>query len=85
MMNLLRIEEAYKEFIKDLPSWPHESIIDINLEFLKEEGILSILDMEEDLNEPDLSKYFKKTHGGEKSTWYNELFIVWIVQKIEQY
>ncbi len=57
MLNPIQIEEAYKEFIRDLSKCAHDGILQINLHFLHEQGLLGSL--QDDYEEPeDLSQYF---------------------------
>ena len=82
MLNPIQIEEAYKEFINNLPNWAHDGITQIDLEYLHEQGLLSSLS--EDKEDPDdLTQYFHVIESIEKVTLFNEQFIVWIIPKME--
>ena len=83
MLNPSRIEETYKEFVTNLPEWAHDGIVDIDLKFLHDAGILNSMGEEVEDDADDLTQFFDVIHGEDKATLYNEQFIVWIVPKIE--
>lgn len=82
MLNPIQIEEAYKEFISNLPKWVHDGVTPINLQFLHEQGLLSSL-AEDQGDADDLTQYFHVIESVEKVTLFNEQFIVWIIPKVE--
>jgi len=78
----MQIEVAYKEFMLNLPDWAHDGVIQINLNFLHDQGLLNAL--QEDMGDPDdLTQYFHVIESVEKVTLFNDQFIVWIIPKIE--
>jgi hypothetical protein len=82
MLNPVQIEEAYKEFVGNLPSWAHDGVTNIDLKFLHEQGLLESL--QDDKGESDdLTQYFHVIESVEKVTLFNEQFIVWIIPKME--
>ncbi|HSX25768.1 MAG TPA: hypothetical protein VLE89_02020 [Chlamydiales bacterium] len=82
MLNPAQIEEAYKEFMGNLPLWAHDGISLIDLKFLYDEGLLSVL--HDDKSDPDdLTQYFHVIESVEKVTLFNEQFIIWIIPKME--
>ena len=82
MLNPIQIEEAYKEFMGNLPQSAHDGIIPISLNFLHDEGLLSSL--AEDKGDPDdLTQYFHVIESVEKVTLFNDQFIVWIIPRME--
>lgn len=82
MLNPVQIEETYKEYIGNLPNWAHDGIMQIDLKFLHEQGLLSQL--QDEKGEPDdLTQYFHVIESIEKVTLFNEQFIVWIIPKME--
>lgn len=82
MLNPIQIEEAYKEFVGNLPNWAHDGIMPIDMKFLHDEGLLASL--QEDKEDPDdLTQYFHVIESIEKVTLFNEQFIVWIIPKME--
>jgi hypothetical protein len=83
MLNPSRIEETYREFMTNLPDWVHDGIVDVDLKFLHETGLLDVIESEEEDDPEDLTQYFDVIHGEEKATLYNEQFIVWIIPKME--
>jgi hypothetical protein len=83
VLNPSKIEQAYKEFTGNLKANLHDQIIDIDLKFLHESGLLNMMDEEEDEEQDDLTQYFDVIHGEDKATLYNEQFIVWIIPQME--
>jgi hypothetical protein len=82
MLNPVQIEEAYKEFVGNLPNWVHDGITTIDLQFLHEQNLLAAL--QDDKSDPDdLTQYFHVIESIEKVTLFNEQFIVWIIPKME--
>ena len=82
MLNPMQIEEAYKEFMGNLPQWAHDGVIQINLNFLHEQGLLNSL--QDDKEDPDdLTQYFHVVESVEKVTLFNDQFIVWIIPKMD--
>ncbi|MES2272965.1 MAG: hypothetical protein V4487_02100 [Chlamydiota bacterium] len=82
MLNPAQIEEAYKEFVANLPTLVHDGITHIDLKFLHDRDLLSGL--QEDCSDPDdLTQYFHVIESVEKVTLFNEQFIVWIIPKME--
>src|SRR3990167_386649 len=82
MLNPIQIEEAYKEFVNNLPSCAHDGITPIDLSYLHGHGLLSSLS-EENGEPDDLTQYFHVIESVEKVTLFNEQFIVWIIPKME--
>lgn len=82
MLNPIQIEEAYKEFITNLPNWAHDGVTSIDLKFLHDQGLLASL-AEDQGDSDDLTQYFHVIESVEKVTLFNEQFIVWIIPKME--
>jgi len=82
MLNPVQIEELYKEFMTNLSTLAHDGVVQIDLQFLHGEGLLSTLH-EEVADPDDLTQYFHVIENVEKVTLFNEQFIVWIVPKNE--
>ena len=82
MLNPSKIEETYKAFMANLPEWVHDGIVDVDLKFLHEAGLLDAIKEVED-DPDDITQYFDVIHGEDKATLYNEQFIVWIIPKLE--
>lgn len=82
MLNPIQIEEYYKEFIGNLSNWAHDGVTQIDLKFLHDEGLLSVL-QEDKGDSDDLTQYFHVIESVEKVTLFNEQFIVWIIPKME--
>lgn len=82
MLNPIQIEEYYKEFIGNLSNWAHDGVTQVDLKFLHDEGLLSVL-QEDKGDSDDLTQYFHVIESVEKVTLFNEQFIVWIIPKME--
>ncbi len=82
MLNPSKIDQAYKEFVNNIEENLHDQVVDIDLKFLHESGLLNILDDEQE-DEDDLTQYFDVIHGEDKATLYNEQFIVWIIPQMD--
>ena len=78
MNNIERLEGCYKKFIKDLPKWLPEGMIDVDITLLQ---TLNLLDFEEELGQGDeeLTRYFHVIETEEKITLVNDQFAIWIV------
>lgn len=83
MLNPMQIEEAYQQFIGDLPRWAHDGILPIDLQFLHDQGLLNNLPNDAESTD-DLTQYFHVIESAEKVTLFNEQFIVWIIPKMEE-
>jgi hypothetical protein len=82
MLNPVQIEEAYKQFVGNLPNLAHDGITHIDLQFLHDQGLLQSI--QDDAADPDdLTQYFHVIESIEKVTLFNEQFIVWIIPKME--
>jgi hypothetical protein len=83
MLNPIHIEEAYKSFMGDLSKSAHDGVLQIDLQFLHEQGLLPAL-QDDAPDRDDLSQYFHVIENQEKVTLYNDQFTIWIVPKLEQ-
>ena len=80
MLNPAQIEDAYKDFITNLPNVAHDGITPIDMQFLHDQGLLQSL-QEEQSDADDLTQYFHVIESIEKVTLFNEQFIVWILPR----
>ncbi len=83
MLNPMQIEQAYKDFMGNLPACAHDGILSINLGFLYDQGLLGTMSANDDDSE-DLTQYFHVIESPEKVTLFNEHFMVWIIPKMEE-
>lgn len=83
MLSPIQIEEAYKNFMSDLPKNAHDGIICVNLQFLFDGGLLNWV-QEESNDRDNLTQYFHVVESAEKVTLFNEQFAVWIVPRMEK-
>lgn len=79
MINPNLLEEAFKEFSKDLSKWVHDGIIQVDMKLLNDLGLLNQAELEHSVNDQDLNHYFHILETPEKVTLFNEQFAVWIV------
>jgi hypothetical protein len=82
MLNPSQIEEAYKEFVTNLADPAHDGVIEVDLKFLHETGLLDTL-QEDDASPDDITQYFHVIESVEKVTLFNDQFLVWIIPKME--
>lgn len=82
MQNPTQIEQAYKDFMTNLPNHAHDGVVSINLRFLHDQGLLDTLSLSDDESD-DLTQFFHVIESPEKVTLFNEHFIVWIIPKME--
>lgn len=80
-MNPIQLDQAYNEFISNLPSWIPEGIIEVNFELLEKSGLLDHKSFEKAESE-QLPHYFHVIETADKVTLFNHQFVVWIVPKI---
>ena len=83
MLDPVKIEASYKQFMENLSVWAPDGILKIDLHVLHD---LNLLDsMQEDHGDPDdLTQYFHVSESAEKVTLYNDQFVVWIVPKMDE-
>jgi hypothetical protein len=83
MLNPVKIEEVYREYVDNLSELAHDGLISVDLNLLHELGLLE--DFINDNNDSDdLTQYFHVIESAEKVTLFNEQFLIWIVPKMEQ-
>jgi hypothetical protein len=83
MLNPNQIEESFKDFMGNLPKCAHDGIMQVDLHFLHELGLLETL-QDEQKETDDLTQYFHVIESAEKVTLFNDQFVVWIVPRMEQ-
>ncbi len=74
------LESAYREYMKDLPRYAPDGVIDVDLSLLSEFGLLEC--EEETEEETSLSHSFYVIESPEKLTLFNKKFVVWIVPQV---
>lgn len=78
MYNRALIEEYYNQFIRNLPSYLPDGVIEINLQLLKEFDLLHFQSHKENL-EDTLNRSFYVIESPQKITLISEAFVVWII------
>jgi hypothetical protein len=78
MINPIVLEEAYREFTRNLPKWAPDGVILVDLKLLDELGLLSNAQMEQSPSD-NLSHYFHIVETPDKVTLFNEHFAIWII------
>ncbi len=74
-----KLEEYYELYLQDPSYWVQDGVIDVNLEMLKEWGLLNQTEEEETLLQDQFPFYFHVLENNSKVTLFNNQFIVWIV------
>ncbi len=82
MVNPIQLEESYCEFMKDLPRWIPDGVIDVNLKLLEEMGLLTQGELEMDENQDHFPHYFHVIETPDKVTLFNHQFVVWIAPQV---
>ncbi|MBS0584861.1 MAG: hypothetical protein JSR76_01000 [Verrucomicrobia bacterium] len=82
MLNPQKLEKFYKEFIKDLPKWVQDGIVQVDLTLLKKFNLLNKTPEEEKEIQAQFPFYFHVIESDEKVALFNNQFIVWIVPKV---
>jgi hypothetical protein len=77
-----KLEEYFEKFIEDPNYWVNDEIIDVNLEMLKDWGLLNQTEEEESLLQDQFPFYFHVLENDSKVTLFNNQFIVWIIPEI---
>ncbi len=81
-MNPVDLEESFQKYIKDLPKYIPDGILDIDLVLLKELGLVTTEGKILDEDEESLTHSFYVLESPEKLTLFNQKFVVWIVPQI---
>lgn len=81
-MNPIQLDQAYSDFISNLPSWIPEGIIEVDLALLEETGLLNFEAFEDSQSGEQLPHYFHVIETADKVTLFNHQFVIWIVPKV---
>jgi hypothetical protein len=79
MINPGILEEAYREFSKNLTKWVHDEIIHVDMKLLSDLGLLNNKELEQPVSDAHLNHYFHIIETPDKVTLFNEQFAIWIV------
>lgn len=80
--NPLYLEDFYKKYIKDLPTWLPEGFVEVDLTLLHRLNLLQYNAIGKE--NFSLTRYFHVIESNEKITLLNEQFLIWIVpEKID--
>lgn len=82
MINPNVLEDAYKEFSKDLLKWVPDGIIQVDLKLLNDLGLLNNAELEHSISDDELNHYFHIIETADKVTLFNEQFAIWIVPQL---
>ncbi|MCH9621234.1 MAG: hypothetical protein S4CHLAM20_06520 [Chlamydiia bacterium] len=77
-----KLEEYFHQFLDDPSYWVHDGVIDVDLEMLKDWGLLNQTEDEEKLLQDQFPFYFHVLENNSKVTLFNNQFIVWIVPDV---
>ena len=83
MVNPAKLEEAFEEYIHDLPKWTPDGIIEVDIFLLKQLGLLHHTDDDEKILQSQFPFFFHVVETDDKVTLFNNQFAVWIVPKSE--
>ncbi|MBI3211246.1 MAG: hypothetical protein HYZ47_00975 [Simkania negevensis] len=81
-MNPTQLDQAYSDFITDLPRWIPEGISEVDLSLLEKTGLLHFETFEDKEGIDQLPHYFHVIETSEKVTLFNHQFVIWIVPKL---
>lgn len=86
MLNPVKLEQTYCEFMKNLRRWLPDGIIDVDLFLLRDFDLLQEDDEEENAKilQSQFPFYFHVVETSDKVTLFNNQFAVWIVPKVIQ-
>ncbi|CRX37830.1 hypothetical protein [Estrella lausannensis] len=76
MDDIQAIEECFKKIANNLTDWIPEGIAEVDIDLLQRLNLLNVNNEEED---DELTRYFHVIESQEKITLVNEQFVVWIV------
>jgi hypothetical protein len=82
MINPNILEDAYKEFSKNLLKWVPDGIIQVDLKLLNDLGLLNHAELEHSISDDQLNHYFHIIETPDKVTLFNEQFAIWIVPQL---
>ena len=82
MINPNILEEAYKEFSKDLLKWAPDGVVQVDLKLLSDLGLLNHAELEHSISDDQLNHYFHIIETPDKVTLFNEQFAIWIVPQV---
>lgn len=82
MINPNVLEEAYKEFSKNLSKWVPDGIIHVDLKLLNDLGLLNNAELEHSISDDQLNHYFHIIETPDKVTLFNEQFAIWIIPQL---
>lgn len=82
MINPNILEDAYKEFSKDLLKWVPDGIIQVDLKLLNDLGLLNNAELEHSISDDQLNHYFHIIETPDKVTLFNDQFAIWIVPQV---
>ena len=71
----LVIDEHFKKFIQDMPTFLPDGAIEIDIDFLERLNLLKL----DKLHDTSLTRYFNVVESPEKITLINDEFVIWII------
>lgn len=82
MVSPIQVEEAYRNFMGDFPKSAPDGVIQVDLRFLNEAGLLR--SFHEPETQESITQYFQVIESAEKVTLMGEQFVIWIVPRVEK-
>ena len=77
-----KLEDAFEEYINDLPKWTPDGIIEVDIFLLKQLGLLHHTDDDEKILQSQFPFFFHVIETDDKVTLFNNQFVVWIVPQM---
>ncbi|GAB4186085.1 MAG: hypothetical protein Tsb0015_03620 [Simkaniaceae bacterium] len=82
MIDPIRLEEIYRNFVQDFPSNLPDGIIKVDLALLNQMGLLRQEEFDENNASEEFPHYFHVLETEDKVTLFNHQFAVWIVPQL---
>lgn len=76
MDDIQAIERCFKKIADNLTDWIPEGIVEVDIELLQK---LDLLNINAEMENDELTRYFHVIESHEKITLVNDQFVVWIV------
>jgi hypothetical protein len=82
MINPVILEEAFREFSKNLLKWLPDGVTHVDMKLLNDIGLLSHAELDAPISDAYLNQHFHIIETPEKVTLFNDQFSIWIVPEV---
>ncbi len=82
MINPSILEEAFREFTKDLLKWIPDGVTHVDMKLLSDLDLLNPSELEQPVSDAYLNQHFHIIETPDKVTLFNEQFAIWIVPEL---